>query len=105
VPSAPINREANQPKVLQHTFSNLAKCVAIFFMFWQVAVRRACSPAFFNPLNRQITVVAFQEETKNQYILQSYEEDGHQVLIHQSIQIHIHFGYNFLDLILVTPLF
>src|SRR3984893_11278693 len=39
VPSAPINREANQPKVLQHTFSNFAKCVTIFFIFWQAAVR------------------------------------------------------------------
>ena len=43
----------NQRKVLQHTFSNLYKCVAIFFMFWQAAVRRACSLAFFIPRNRQ----------------------------------------------------
>jgi len=53
VPSAPINSEAIQPKVLQHTFFNLAKCVTIFFIFWQAAVRRACSPAFFNPRNRK----------------------------------------------------
>jgi len=46
VPSAPINREAMQPKVLQHTFSNLAKCVKISFIFWQAAVRRACSLTF-----------------------------------------------------------
>ncbi|MDP4170616.1 MAG: hypothetical protein Q8906_08400, partial [Bacillota bacterium] len=39
--------------VLQHTFSSLAKYVAIFFIFWQAAVRRACSLAFFNPLTRQ----------------------------------------------------
>jgi hypothetical protein len=42
VPSAPNNREANQPKILQHTFSNLAKFVDIFFIFWQAEVRRAC---------------------------------------------------------------
>jgi hypothetical protein len=30
VPSAPINREANQPKVLQHTFSNLAKSFSLW---------------------------------------------------------------------------
>jgi hypothetical protein len=43
----------SQPKELQHTFSSLNKCVAIFFMFWQAAVRRACSLAFFIPRNRQ----------------------------------------------------
>jgi hypothetical protein len=53
VPSSPISRVANQPKEWQHTFSNLAKCVAIFLIFWQVTVRRACSLAFFNPRNRQ----------------------------------------------------
>jgi hypothetical protein len=53
VPSAPINRKANQPNVLHHTFSNLAKYFAIFSIFWQVAVRKASSLAFFNPLNRQ----------------------------------------------------
>ncbi|MGF6948113.1 hypothetical protein QF028_000618 [Neobacillus sp. B4I6] len=31
----------NQLKELQHTFSSLANCVAIFFIFWQAAVRRA----------------------------------------------------------------
>ena len=31
--AAKINRVPNQPKVLQHTFSNFAKCVAIFFIF------------------------------------------------------------------------
>lgn len=39
----------NQLKELQHTFSSLNKCVAIFFVFWQATVRRACSLAFFTP--------------------------------------------------------
>jgi len=43
VPSAPINREAIQFKVLLHTFSTLA---TNFFIFWQAAVRRTCSLAF-----------------------------------------------------------
>ncbi|WP_410890809.1 hypothetical protein [Neobacillus sp. 204] len=65
---------------MQHTFSNLAKCVTIFSIFWQDAVRRACSLTF---LNRYHKDGPYQEETKNQYIYQSNEEDGHQLPIHQ----------------------
>jgi hypothetical protein len=47
-------RQNNQTIVFQHTFLfNFAKCIAILFMFWQAAVRRACSLTFFNPRNRQ----------------------------------------------------
>jgi hypothetical protein len=39
----------NQPIELQHTFSSLAKCVAIFFIFWHAAVSNTCSLALCNP--------------------------------------------------------